>query len=109
MLSGRSRSRSIELRITNVSFAFALQYRALRVAILSKAWDSLPSIALFLLNNMANSSNTYRGHTIEKAGHGKRTLFTTTINEKSWSTTTLSLAKAGIDTWIDGGEEPEPL
>ena len=53
--------------------------------------------------------NTYRGHTIEKAGHGKRTLFTTTINEKSWSTTTLSLAKAGIDAWIDGGEEPESL
>ena len=58
---------------------------------------------------MANSSTLYRGHTIEKVGHGKRIVFTTTINEKSWSAATLSLAKAGIDAWIDGGEEPESL
>jgi hypothetical protein len=55
---------------------------------------------------MANSSNLYRGHTIEKVGHGKRTVFTTTINEKPCSAPTLSLIKATIDTWINEGVEP---
>jgi hypothetical protein len=56
---------------------------------------------------MANTSNLYRGHTIEKSGHGKRTQFTTTINEKPYSTATLPLMKTNIDTWIDEGVEPD--
>jgi hypothetical protein len=55
---------------------------------------------------MANSSTLYRGHTIERVGHGKKTVFKTTINEKSCSALTLTLIKADIDTWIDAGEEP---
>jgi hypothetical protein len=55
---------------------------------------------------MPKAANLYRGHTIEKVGHGKRTVFQTTINEKSYSALTLTLIKADIDAWIDGGEEP---
>jgi ribosomal protein S16 len=55
---------------------------------------------------MANSSNLYRGHTIEKVGHGKRTVFQTIINDKPCSALTLPLVKASIDTWIDEGVEP---
>jgi hypothetical protein len=55
---------------------------------------------------MTNSSSLYRGHVIERVGHGKRAVFRTTINEKPWSALTLALVKAGIDAWIDAGEEP---
>ncbi len=34
-------------------------------------------------------------------------LFQTTINEKEWSAATEKLVRAGIDTWIDQGVEPE--
>jgi hypothetical protein len=56
---------------------------------------------------MPKSASTYRGHSIERLGHGKKTLFQTTINEKEWSATTEKLVKAGIDVWIDQGVEPE--
>jgi hypothetical protein len=56
---------------------------------------------------MKNTATLYRGHNIERVGHGKRVTFTTEINEKPWSATTLTLAKAGVDAWIDGGVEPE--
>lgn len=56
---------------------------------------------------MAKAGYTYRGHSIERVGHGKKALFKTTINEKEWSALTESLVKAGIDTWIDQGVEPE--
>jgi hypothetical protein len=56
---------------------------------------------------MKNASTLYRGHNIERVGHGKRVTFTTEINEKPWSAATLTLAKAGIDAWIDAGVEPE--
>jgi hypothetical protein len=56
---------------------------------------------------MPKSASTYRGHSIERLGHGKKTLFQTTINEKEWSAATEKLVKAGIDTWIDQGVEPE--
>ncbi len=53
-----------------------------------------------------NTSSLYRGHAIERVGHGKRALFTTTINEKPCSALTLALMKSNIDAWIDAGEEP---
>ena len=57
---------------------------------------------------MAKSkSNQYRGHPIDKVGHGKKAAFQTTINEKEWSAATESLVKMGIDAWIDQGVEPE--
>jgi hypothetical protein len=68
-------------------------------------FDPVVSIALFP-PNMTNSSSLYRGHVIERVGHGKRAVFRTTINDKLWSALTLSLVKAGIDAWIDAGEEP---
>jgi hypothetical protein len=52
-------------------------------------------------------NNTYRGHPIEKVGHGKRAVFQTTINEKQWAAVTESAVKAAIDVWIDQGIEPE--
>lgn len=56
---------------------------------------------------MAKSAYTYRGHSIERIGHGKKALFQTTINEKEWSAATENLVKVGIDTWIDQGIEPK--
>jgi hypothetical protein len=56
---------------------------------------------------MKNTSNLYRGHTIDHIGHGKRALFRTTINDKPHETQTLSTIKADIDRWIDAGEAPE--
>ena len=53
------------------------------------------------------SNNQYRGHSIEKAGHGKRAVFKTTINEKEWSAVTEAEVKRAIDAWIDEGVEPE--
>jgi hypothetical protein len=53
-----------------------------------------------------SKNNVYRGHAIEKVGHGKRAVFQTTINEKLWSATTEAQVKAGIDVWIDEGVEP---
>ncbi|MDF5720250.1 MAG: hypothetical protein PUP91_07145 [Rhizonema sp. PD37] len=52
-------------------------------------------------------NNVYRGHQIEKVGHGKRAVFRTTINEKEWSAITESEVKAVIDVWIDEGVEPQ--
>ncbi|MUG91009.1 hypothetical protein F7734_00200 [Scytonema sp. UIC 10036] len=49
----------------------------------------------------------YRGYSIEKVGHGKRSVFRTIINEKEWSAITESEVKAAIDVWIDEGVEPE--
>jgi hypothetical protein len=72
---------------------------------LGSGFDLPASIALYP-PNMTNSSSLYRGHVIERVGHGKRAVFRTTINEKPWSALTLSLVKAGIDAWIDAGEEP---
>jgi len=51
-------------------------------------------------------NNVYRGHTIEKVGHGKRAVFKTIINEKEWSAVTESEVKTAIDAWIDEGIEP---
>ena len=51
-------------------------------------------------------NNVYRGHAIEKVGHGKRAAFQTIINEKEWSTVTELEVKAAIDVWIDEGIEP---
>ncbi|BAZ13122.1 hypothetical protein NIES4071_49610 [Calothrix sp. NIES-4071] len=53
------------------------------------------------------SNNLYRGHSIEKVGHGKRAVFQTTINEKQWSAVTETEVKRAIDAWIDEGIEPE--
>jgi hypothetical protein len=53
------------------------------------------------------AKNVYRGHPVERVGHGKKAVFQTTLNEKEWSTTTESLLKAAIDAWIDQGVEPE--
>ena len=52
-------------------------------------------------------NNVYRGHAIDKVGHGKRAVFRTTINEKEWSAITESEVKAVIDVWIDEGVEPQ--
>jgi hypothetical protein len=49
----------------------------------------------------------YRGHPIEKVGHGKRSVFKTIINEKEWSAITESEVKTAIDVWIDEGVEPQ--
>jgi hypothetical protein len=49
----------------------------------------------------------YRGHPIEKVGHGKRSVFRTIINEKEWSAITESEVKTAIDVWIDEGVEPQ--
>ncbi|MEA5571962.1 hypothetical protein [Calothrix sp. UHCC 0171] len=51
-------------------------------------------------------NNVYRGHPIERVGHGKRAVFKTTINEKEWSATTELEVKTAIDVWIDEGIEP---
>ncbi|MEC4817370.1 MAG: hypothetical protein SAK29_29470 [Scytonema sp. PMC 1069.18] len=51
----------------------------------------------------------YRGHPIEKVGHGKRAVFRTIINEKEWSAITELEVKAAIDTWIDEGVEPSSI
>ena len=56
-----------------------------------------------------SKNNTYRGHLIEKVGHGKRAVFQTIINEKEWSAVTEKEVKAAIDVWIDEGVEPESL
>jgi hypothetical protein len=69
--------------------------------------SSIMEKTYFPLDPMKNTATLYRGHSIERLGHGKRVTFATQINEKPWSTTTLTLAKAGIDAWIDGGVEPE--
>lgn len=58
---------------------------------------------------MVKPNNQYRGHTIEKVGHGKRAVFQTTLNEKQWSAVTESEVKRAIDAWIDQGVEPEDL
>lgn len=58
---------------------------------------------------MVKPNNLYRGHTIEKVGHGKRAVFQTTLNEKQWSAVTESEVKRAIDAWIDQGVEPEDL
>ena len=58
---------------------------------------------------MVKPKNLYRGHTIEKVGHGKRAVFQTTINEKEWSAVTESEVKRAIDAWIDQGVEPDDL
>ena len=57
---------------------------------------------------MIKPKNVYRGHAIDKVGHGKRSVFRTIINEKEWSAVTESEVKAAIDVWIDEGVEPEP-
>ncbi|MEB3220279.1 MAG: hypothetical protein VKN72_29150 [Nostocales cyanobacterium 94392] len=54
-------------------------------------------------------NNVYRGHPIERVGHGKRAVFQTIINEKEWSAVTEKEVKTAIDVWIDEGIEPEPL
>lgn len=56
---------------------------------------------------MVKQNNTYRKHTIEKVGHGKRALFKTSINEKDFFAVTESEVKRAVDTWIDEGVEPE--
>jgi len=56
---------------------------------------------------MVKPTNLYRGHAVEKVGHGKRAVFTTIINEKQWSALTQSEVKTGIDAWIDEGIEPQ--
>jgi hypothetical protein len=53
-----------------------------------------------------SKNNVYRGHAIEKVGHGKRAAFKTIINEKEWSTVTELEVKRAIDVWIDEGIEP---
>ncbi len=58
---------------------------------------------------MVKPKNQYRGHTIEKVGHGKRAVFQTTLNEKQWSAVTESEVKRAIDAWIDQGVEPDDL
>ncbi|MBD2248557.1 hypothetical protein [Nostoc sp. FACHB-888] len=55
---------------------------------------------------MVKPKNVYRGHSMEKVGHGKRTVFKTTINEKEWSAVTELEVKTAIDAWIDQGIEP---
>ncbi|MBW4446129.1 MAG: hypothetical protein KME22_25060 [Hassallia sp. WJT32-NPBG1] len=55
---------------------------------------------------MIKPKNLYRGHAIEKVGHGKRAVFQTTINEKEWSSVTELEVKTAIDVWIDEGIEP---
>ena len=55
---------------------------------------------------MIKPTNLYRGHVIEKVGHGKRAVFKTTINEKEWSSVTELEVKTAIDVWIDEGIEP---
>ncbi|MBO3461430.1 hypothetical protein G7B40_022745 [Aetokthonos hydrillicola Thurmond2011] len=56
---------------------------------------------------MIQPKNVYRGHTIEKVGYGKRSVFMTIINEKEWSDITQLKVKAAIDVWIDQGIEPQ--
>ena len=58
---------------------------------------------------MVKPNTVYRGHTIERVGHGKRAVFKTTINEKEWSAITESEVKRAIDAWIDQGVEPDDL
>lgn len=53
-----------------------------------------------------SKNNVYRGHTIERVGHGKRAVFQTIINEKEWSAATEFAVKTAIDVWIDQGVEP---
>ncbi len=55
---------------------------------------------------MIKPKKLYRGHVIEKVGHGKRAVFQTTINEKEWSSVTELEVKTAIDVWIDEGIEP---
>ncbi|MCC5645866.1 hypothetical protein LC607_23600 [Nostoc sp. CHAB 5824] len=55
---------------------------------------------------MIKPKNLYRGHSMEKVGHGKRAVFKTTINEKEWSAVTELEVKTAIDAWIDEGIEP---
>jgi hypothetical protein len=55
---------------------------------------------------MIKPKNVYRGHPMEKVGHGKRAVFKTTINEKEWSAVTELEVKTAIDAWIDQGIEP---
>jgi hypothetical protein len=55
---------------------------------------------------MVKPNNLYRGHVIERVGHGKRAVFRTIINEKEWSAPTEREVKTGIDVWIDQGVEP---
>lgn len=55
---------------------------------------------------MIKPKNLYRGHAIEKVGHGKRAVFRTIIYEKEWSAVTESEVKTVIDAWIDEGIEP---
>ncbi|MCC5653326.1 hypothetical protein LC609_26740 [Nostoc sp. XA013] len=45
---------------------------------------------------MIKPKNLYRGHSMEKVGHGKRALFKTTINEKEWSAVTELEVKTAI-------------
>ncbi len=52
-------------------------------------------------------NNVYRGHVIEKIGHGKRVVYQIVLNEKEWSAVTEVEVKAAIDVWIDQGIEPE--
>ncbi|MEH1945325.1 MAG: hypothetical protein V7L01_34635 [Nostoc sp.] len=58
---------------------------------------------------MVKPKNVYRGHSMEKVGHGKRAVFKTTINEKEWSSVTELEVKTAIDAWIDEGVEPKLL
>ena len=58
---------------------------------------------------MIKPKNLYRGHSMEKVGHGKRAVFKTTINEKEWSAVTELEVKTAIDAWIDQGIEPQLL
>ncbi len=51
-------------------------------------------------------NSTYRGHAIERVGHGKRAVFKTIINEKEWSAANESEVRTAIDVWIDEGIEP---
>lgn len=55
---------------------------------------------------MIKPKNLYRGHSMEKVGRGKRTVFQTTINEKEWAAVTELEVKTAIDVWIDEGIEP---
>jgi hypothetical protein len=55
---------------------------------------------------MTKSKNLYRGHSIERIGHGKKAVFQTVIDEKEWSAVTEAQVKTGIDDWIDRGIAP---
>jgi hypothetical protein len=56
---------------------------------------------------MTKSKNLYRGHSIERVGHGKKAVFQTVIDEKEWSAVTAAQVKTGIDDWIDRGVAPQ--